>query len=518
MQEQIEGFLQPGRNCWRIDPANRFTFIHDAADYFQALRRAMLKARHSILMIGWDFDARIALGEAEDGGPKALGDFVLWLAGRTPDLHIRLLRWDTGALASLFRGTTLWTILRWKAHPRITLRLDAAHPLASSHHQKIVVIDESIAFCGGIDMTIQRWDTREHLDDDPRRTGPGRRPHPPWHDAASAFDGEAAAAMGALARARWQAATREVLPEVQPRHDCWPDGLAPTFTDMHLGIARSLPKMPDVEPVHEIERAWVDMILGAQKMIYAENQYFASRRIALALAERLSGEDPPEFVLVTPHGATGWLEPLAMDSARARLVEALTKLDRLGRFRIYHPQTAGGKPIYVHAKVMIVDDHILRVGSSNFNNRSMRLDSECDVILSAYQLGNAHLTDEIAGLRNDLLAEHLACSAQDVASQTRVSGSLIAAIEALRGPGRSLVPFSPPELSSLAEWLADNEILDPNGPDDIFESTAKRGLFKGWDRLRRRLRRGLSRRAERKAQRKAAKAAARLSMRERGKG
>src|SRR5690606_25911218 len=204
--------LQPGRNCWQTHAADRFAFIVDGADYFLAVRAAMLKAQHSILLIGWDFDARIRLGEPQDEGPQRLGEFILWLADRSPELHIRLLRWDTGAFKAIFRGNTLVTMLRWKAHPRITLKLDAAHPFASAHHQKIVVIDDSIAFCGGIDMTLQRWDTRQHLDDDPRRNGPGNTQQPPWHDATSAFDGAAARAMGTLARMRWKTATGQALP------------------------------------------------------------------------------------------------------------------------------------------------------------------------------------------------------------------------------------------------------------------------------------------------------------------
>lgn len=149
----------------------------------------MLKARHSIMLIGWDFDARIRL--EGDEGPERLGDFILWLASRTPSLQIRLLRWDTGAFKAMFRGNMLATILRWKWHRQITLTLDGAHPLASSHHQKIVVIDDRIAFCGGIDMTIGRWDRRAHLDEEPKRTDPGGKPYAPWHDATSAFDGAA---------------------------------------------------------------------------------------------------------------------------------------------------------------------------------------------------------------------------------------------------------------------------------------------------------------------------------------
>lgn len=99
--------------------------------------------------------------------------------------------------------------------------------------------------------------------------------------------------------------------------------------------------------------------------------------------------------------------------------------------------TQGGADIYVHAKVMVVDDLVLRVGSSNFNNRSMRLDTECDVILSADEPGNEHLAEKIAALRDDLLAEHLGVTAADVAATLKETGSLIATVEALRGPGRA---------------------------------------------------------------------------------
>lgn len=496
--------MRPDQNCWRIAGAGQFSLIVDAADYFVAVREAMLKARHSILLIGWDFDARITLGDNKDGGPARLGDFLIWLADRTPGLQIRLLRWDTGAIKSVFRGNTLWTILRWKAHPRITLRLDGAHPFAGSHHQKIVVIDDCMAFCGGIDMTMQRWDTREHLDDDPRRVSPSGRPHPPWHDATTAFDGKAARALGDLARERWQRATGETLPVCDDCHDCWPDSLTPNFKDPALAILRTLPKMKDVEPVHEIEEAWVDMIAGARRFIYAESQYFASRKIARAMAQRLIEDDPPEIVIINPHTANGWLEPVAMDTARARLVQALQRIDHRDRLRIYHPQTARGTGIYVHAKVTIMDDRVLRVGSSNFNNRSMRLDSECDVVLATDTPGNGpaergdleqgDLEQGIAALRNDLMAEHLGVTADRVAAEFAQTGSLIRTVENLRSDGRSLVPYQIPELSDFKEWLADNEILDPNGPEEIMEITSDASLFRGWHRVRSRLRPHLRRR------------------------
>ncbi len=480
--------LEPGRNCWRVAEAERFAVIVDAADYFAAARVAMLAARKSILLVGWDFDARMLLGPADDGGPERLGDFILWLADRSPALEIRLLRWDIGALKSVLRGNTLWTVLRWKAHPRITLRFDGAHPVVSAQHHKIVSIDDSIAFCGGIDMTLGRWDTPEHLDGDPRRIGPDDRAYEPWHDTTSVFDGAAAQAIGELARTQWERATGESLSECADRHDCWPRNLQPMLTKLRLGVARSRPALNGIAPVYEIEQAYLDLIASAKRILYVENQYFASRKIARAIAERLLEEDGPEIVVINPSSSEGWLEPLAMDTARARLVEALQRLDRHRRFRLYHPQTTAGADIYVHAKLMIVDDTALRVGSSNLNNRSLRLDTECDVILSAVEPGCEHVRSEIAALRDGLLAEHLSVERAEIAARLAETGSLIAVIEALRVSGRTLVPYATPELSGLEEWVADNEILDPSGPEEIFESPARRGLFKGWDRLRNRFR------------------------------
>ncbi len=476
--------LRPGAGCWRQELAPRFRLLVDGEDYFTALRAAMLAARRQILLIGWDFDARVPLRrrpEETEGAPETVGAFIEWLARHRPGLKIHLLRWDVGALASLFRGNTIWTILRWKLHPRITLKLDGAHPAAGSHHQKIVVIDDSLAFVGGIDITAGRLDTRAHRDRDPIRRPPDGRDRPPWHDAISVFDGPAARPMGDLARQRWKAATGRELAEAGLGGDPWPAALLPEFRDCRLAIARTLPEYAGVPGVKEVADSYLRMIAGARRYIYAESQYFASRRIARAIAARLAGDDPPEVVVINPHSSEGWLEPLAMDTARARLVSALRGIDRKGRLSIWHPVTAGGRDIYVHAKLMIVDDRVLRVGSSNLNNRSLGLDSECDVVLTA---DDADSRARIAARRDDLLAEHLGVTPERVAAEIAARGSMAAAIEALRGPGRSLVPYRIPEISSLGAWLAENQILDPTTPAEVFEVPGRRHLFRGWGRLR----------------------------------
>jgi len=127
---------------------------------------------------------------------------------------------------------------------------------------------------------------------------------------------------------------------------------------------------------------------------------------------------------------------------------------------------------------------ILRVGSSNMNNRSMRLDTECDVAIDTEFAGNNGLNAKIAAIRDDLIAEHLGSKAKTVRDRLAETGSLIATIEELRFKGkargrrRNLRLYETPHLSEIEEWLADNEVLDPEGPDEMFEALSKRGLFR----------------------------------------
>ena len=456
------------------------TVIVDADDYFRVARQAMLGARRRILLIGWDFDARIKL-DHRIKGEQPLGRFLYEVVERNPELELFLLRWDVGAIRSLVRGTTIFSVLRWMAHPRIHTKMDAHHPFGASHHQKVVIIDDCLAFCGGIDMTGNRWDTREHRHREPLRRRPWGRRYKPWHDAINAVSGPVAAALGELFRERWAAAGGEPMPPVEPAPPCWPDALPVDFETVDVAIARTVPAMADQEARHESEALFLSQIAGAKRQLYIESQYFASRRIAEAIARRLDEPDGPEIVVINPLTAQGWLEPLAMDTARARLMAALGRRDPHRRLRMYHPYTDGGTPIYCHAKILIADDDVLRLGSSNVNNRSMRLDTECDLAIAA-------TTDAeracIRAIRDGLIAEHLGMAAGAVAAAIDEAG-LIGAIERLRGPGKTVRPYEVPDLSAVEAWLADNEVLDPEGPEEMFEPVSRRGLFR-----RRRLRKG----------------------------
>ena len=472
--------LTQGQDCWRIEQAREMAVIVDAEDYFCVAREAFLQARHRIMLVGWDFDTRITLsgGERMAGEPATIGEFLYWLVEHSPDFELYLLRWDMGALKGVFRGSTIFTVLKWMRHPRIHVKLDGHHPTGSSHHQKIVSIDDCLAFCGGIDMTGDRWDTRAHLDHEPRRKQPSGKPYKPWHDATTALSGPAAMALGEACRDRWERASGVKLKAVAADQTCWPEGLEPDFRDVEVAIARTHPEMDDQQPVHEIEALFLAQIAAAKRLLYCESKYFAARRIAEAIGKRLAEPDGPEIVIVNPLTAQGWLEPLAMDTARARLMTALQQQDRYGRLRMYHPFTAGGEPIYVHAKITIVDDDQLRIGSANMNNRSLRLDTECDVMLDKGRPSNRGSDKSIAAIRNGLLAEHLDVPVAEIVHELAASGSLIATIEHLRGSGRSLRPYQVPDIDGVKAWLAENEVLDPEGPSEMFEPLSARGLLR----------------------------------------
>ncbi|HET9335796.1 MAG TPA: phospholipase D-like domain-containing protein, partial [Sphingomicrobium sp.] len=434
------------------------------------------------------FDPRIKLDRRDKGaeGEETLGGFLLKLAKKKPHIEIAILKWNFGALKTLFRGSAIAWVARLAATRAIKFKLDSAHPPGCSHHQKIVVIDDCFAVCGGIDMTGDRWDRPAHADHDPNRIRPNGDPYGPWHDATMAVDGPLAAALGELACDRWQRATGEKLDPISGADPIWPDDLKPMFRDRQFAIARTAAKYDGHDEVKEIEALFLDMIHVARRFIYAENQYFTSPRIAQAILERMREPNPPEIVFVNPVTAEGWLEQVAMDAARVRLAQIIGSEDPGNRFRIYTPVTDGGADIYVHAKIMIVDDRILRVGSANMNNRSLGLDSECDLALQAEDRETEAI---IAGVRTRLLAEHLGVSEEEVTTLFDRTESLVGTIEALQSKGRSLRLLKFEEPSDARAFIADTELLDPKDPDEMFEGFARRSLLSNvgdWWRRRRR--------------------------------
>jgi phosphatidylserine/phosphatidylglycerophosphate/cardiolipin synthase-like enzyme len=159
--------------------------------------------------------------------------------------------------------------------------------------------------------------------------------------------------------------------------------------------------------------------------------------------------------------------------------------DHAKRFHMFVPYASEGTPIYVHAKLMIIDDEILRVGSANMNNRSMGLDSECDVFLDAARPGNGHIGPKITALRHRLLAEHCGISPEEIGALIDRHGSIAAAVDALPRTGKHLERFVLRPLSEREKALADSGLLDPERPREVFEPMSRRGLFRGGGILRR---------------------------------
>jgi phospholipase D1/2 len=157
-----------------------------------------------------------------------------------------------------------------------------------------------------------------------------------------------------------------------------------------------------------------------------------------------------------------------MGAARSFHMARLREADRHDRFRLYYPVAAGGTPIYVHAKIMIVDDVFLRVGSSNLNNRSLGLDTECDLGIEAHPGSSDEGTVRAAvrAVQRDLLSEHLATDPGTfAAAQKAANGSMIAAIERLRRPeGRTLSDLDPKPLNEVELQMVETRILDPERP------------------------------------------------------
>ncbi len=464
----MENIFKPQKNCWQVKTARRAAFLVDGESYFRALHAVMQRASQSIIIVGWDMHSELRLIRSGEKSkyPQTLGKFLDYLARKKDGLNIYLLSWDFAMIYAMEREFFPLYKLKWRTHKNIHFYLDGEHPVGASQHQKIVVVDDAVAFSGGFDVSKWRWDTREHLPDDERRVGPDGEKYPPFHDVQMMVDGEAAAALGQLVRQRWHRACGELPLEVDEKKvaDLWPADVEPDLKNISVAISRTLPQYEDQDEIREVERLYLDSIAVARNSIYIENQYLSSFKIGEAIKKRLGEEGGPEVVLVLPLKTGGWLEQHTMDVLRGRILQTLRKADVHGRLRVYYPQLAVNPDVtlMVHAKVMVIDESFVRVGSSNLSNRSLGLDSECDLAVVGEEGSEA--VQAIASFRNRLLAEHLGVSESEVAQAVVERNSLAEAIEFLRKGDRTLIPFDGEIEENIDQWVPESELLDPEKP------------------------------------------------------
>ena len=470
-------FLQAGETCWRIEPAARAAFLVDAQDYFCAVYEALAQARHSIILLGWGFDPRTRLqpdGFEGPDDPDEIGQVLLRLASERPDLDIRVLIWKSALPIAASQEFFPHKARDWFDGSRVHFRLDDMVPLGACHHQKVLIIDDKIAFCGSGDFGTDRWDSPAHLDSDSRRIDPDFAHHPPRHEVMMLVDGPAAVALAELARRRWLVATKEALePPPASDHDPWPTSVRPHVENTSVAIVRTEPAWRGRPLVDEWEKLTHASIAGARRCLYLENQYFTAPDIAEAIARRLAEPDGPEIILVSTERSPSWFDRLTMDRTRSMVIGRLKAGDVFGRFRAFCPETANGQPVIVHAKVSVVDDQLARIGSANLNNRSSGLDTECELAIEA---SDAPSAAAIETLRNRLIGHYMGRTAADLATAIERQGGVIAAIDALNTHGR-LRPIEPLSLGQAAGFVAAYHLGDPRGVADAWRPLKRRRLL-----------------------------------------
>jgi phospholipase D1/2 len=462
--------FRPGRNAWRVARAERAAVLIDAANYYGTLRKALMQAQRAIYIIGWDVDSRTPLvgpsGEPDDDLPRELGPFLSALVERRPEIKISILLWDYSLFFTSEREAMPSLALRWKTPPQIDLCLDDAIPLGSSHHQKIVVIDEALVFSGGLDLTIRRWDTCGHDPSCKYRVDPAGKSYSGFHDVQMMIDGEAAKAVTELARARWARAAVEELPEVPNLPTPWPECAEPHFRNVEVAISRTEPPYAAHAVVQEVATLFHDMIASARRVLYVESQYLTYSSFARTLAKAMRRNRELEAVIVSPYQYRGRLERTVMTSGRARVARILRKAGVADRVLMAAPrilQDGTSADPHVHSKVTIVDDRYIRIGSANLCHRSMGTDTECDLSVAAGDDEAARAS--VVQLRNELIAEHAGVSVEELEAAIAQHDSLIAAIRSLPKRDHWLqpiadrsLPLSPP---SMWEYVA-----DPRAPID----------------------------------------------------
>ena len=336
----------------------------DGAQAFPRIAQAIQEARESVHITGWHVAPYFELERGTQ--PTVLGELLAEAAQR---LDVRVLVWAGSPLpvfhptrrevADGIRTLTRRTKIRCEPDPR-------EHPF-HCHHEKTVTIDGRLAFVGGIDMTDQagdRFDTSAH--EARRRLG--------WHDVGTQLRGPAVADVAAHFNLRWQELTGDALPDAGDLDEVGSHTVQVVRT-VSDGMYDRLP-----HGEFRILEAYTRALRQAREFIYLENQFLWSPEIVDILADKLTSPPTPSFrlVILLPARANngqddtrGQLGVLEEADAGAGRMTAVTLRSRTGE---------RDDRLYVHAKVGIVDDRWLTVGSANLNSHSLFNDTEMNVV------------------------------------------------------------------------------------------------------------------------------------------
>lgn len=454
--------------------------VHGAA-YFARLVQVVgaAEAGDRIFFTDWRSDADEQL---TPGGPT-IGDLMADAARR--GVEVRGLLWRSHSDKVRFNAQEnrhLSAVINEAGGEAL---LDERVRRGGSHHQKLLVVrrqgrpHEDVAFIGGIDAAHGRRDDAEHLGD-PQAVPLDERygPNPPWHDASLEIRGPAVSDVLDLFAERWDDPTpldhhnpyRALVHRAArvPRHpkplpERWD---APPELGAHLvQVLRTYPaKRPPFPFAPQGERtiaqAYEHAFARAKHLIYIEDQYFWSEVATGTLADALRREPALQVIAVVPRfpeedsGTSGNAMHLGQQLAWDLLRQAGGD-----RFTMYDLQNAVGTPVYVHAKVCIVDDEWMTCGSDNLNVRSWTHDSEvtCAVVDPEGRLPRE--------LRTTLWAEHLGLPPDDprLADLGRAADLWKQCAAAPGARIRTHVPTPVRRLARLWAGLAYRVIFDPDG-------------------------------------------------------
>jgi phosphatidylserine/phosphatidylglycerophosphate/cardiolipin synthase-like enzyme len=360
-------------------PGNRIELHVDGASAFPRLVEAIRGARSHVHLAGWHFTPELEL----EG--TTLRELLAEAARR---VDVRVLQW-AGAPLPLFhpdRREVRAGRERLSKGTRIRHELDAKERPMHCHHEKLAIVDGEVAFVGGIDLSLLGGDRRDES------------AHPPrgdlgWHDAASRLEGPAVADVASHFAMRWAEVTGEELAPTEPAER----------GEVELQVVRTVPNnVYDRLPRGDftILESYLRALRSAEQLIYLESQFLWSPELVGVLADKLSHPPSDDFRLVVllPAQAKN-----GQEDTRGQLGVLIDADDGAGRFlacTLWQPGP-GGKPVYVHAKIGIVDDRWLTIGSANLNEHSLFNDSEMNVV--THDPGLARQT------RLQLWAEHLEC-------------------------------------------------------------------------------------------------------------